>query len=113
MISGHIDAIKFLLENGAIVDSQDEQFKTPLHCAAEKGFDFFFHFQLKDKKILIISLLGHVNVTKMLILNGANVNENNFHFEYSTPLHIAAEKGFFFFKLKPFFVWSKIIDWVH
>lgn len=30
----------------------------------------------------------------MLILNGANVNENNFHFDYSTPLHLGAKSGF-------------------
>src|SRR6266545_2358708 len=37
-IHDHVEAVKFLLENGANIDAQNSSDMTPLHLAAKQGF---------------------------------------------------------------------------
>ena len=68
--TGNMEIVKYLLKEGAEIDSKDFASWTPLHFACQ---------------------YSHLEITKYLIEEGAEVNCcNNFGW---TPLHIASEKG--------------------
>ena len=65
-----LDIVKQLCENGAMVDSKDEDRNTPLHLAA---------------------LSGNLKVVQYLIKKGANINAKDI--DKWTALHFAAASG--------------------
>lgn len=70
-LNGHADAIKVLVELGAILESEDREYKhKPLHKAAYKG---------------------KIEAIKQLVECGAELESENTHKE--TPLYYAAEHG--------------------
>ena len=70
---GHIEVIDELLKYNPLLDAKDRQKRTPLYLALTHGF------------------LGHINVVKKLVKNGANLNFKNDYF-CKTVLHAAASK---------------------
>jgi ankyrin repeat protein len=68
---GHLPVVKYLLENGANVNSTS-MIHTPLLAAAENG---------------------HLEVVKFLLTKGATVNATG-QYRKDTPLHVAAQNGF-------------------
>lgn len=68
--SGNLEAVKFLLENNALVDFIGKKTSAPLHIAC---------------------LNGHFEIVKLLIHNKANINKLNG--AQQTPLSLAKEKN--------------------
>ena len=66
VVSGNIEPVKFLLENGSNIEEKNLEGNTPLHIALESN----------NEKMI-----------KFLIEIGSNIEEKNF--EGNTPLHIA------------------------
>ncbi|MFP3025404.1 MAG: ankyrin repeat domain-containing protein, partial [Wolbachia sp.] len=67
--NGHLDVVKYLVENGANLEAKGYNGKTPLHMA---------------------SLIGHLDVVKYLISKGASINAKDK--DGKTPLDIAIDK---------------------
>ena len=87
---GHVDIVRFLIDQGAAVNSKNDDLVAPLYLASQRG-------QFRVAKILIqrgnaqVNALtrnkwtalhkacegGHLNVVKLLIENGASVNIEN------------------------------------
>lgn len=83
-----------LIDHGADVSARDNRNHTPSDWAAENG-NKFIHFCARMDVIRFLFHLGHLDVAKVLIDHGADVNtkaENNW-----TPLHQAARFGNRFF----------------
>lgn len=108
-ILGHESAFKILLEQGAnINDTHGSWRNTVLNSAALSGyflwilhFSSFLHFThtlifswivCNYVRTFISFCLGNINIIKILLENGADVNAKSN--EGDTPLHIAAKKGF-------------------
>lgn len=70
---GHVDVVDFLTDKGANVNAIDEDNWTPLICSTLPG-NTLFHFC--DRMTIILTLVapGHLNVVKLLIEKGANVD---------------------------------------
>ena len=68
--NGHLEIVKILIQNGAIVNATNKCEYTPLNIAAENG---------------------HLEVVKILLINGADTKIGN-QFKW-IPLHCAAIKG--------------------
>ena len=79
--------VKALLKAGANINTTDENNKTPLYLASEKGYEEIVNILLsykeikvdtKDKKgltpLMIASSKGYLNIVKALVNKGANVN---------------------------------------
>ena len=66
---GHIEVVRFLVENGASVNILGRDGRTPLYFAA---------------------LDGHIDVVRFLVENGADVNPRS---HFTTPLDIALSSG--------------------
>lgn len=78
-----------LIDYGADINSKNAIGETPLMLAARKGNSW-----TELKTIFVIhqfQFLGHENVTKILIENGANVNASLF--SGRTALYYAIQKG--------------------
>lgn len=76
--SGNVKVMKFLIEHGADIDSQDIIGQTALHCAAVSGNCFNSYFW----KTCLYSLwsfckVGHTEAVKFLVEHGASVNATN------------------------------------
>jgi len=71
VIENDIEAVKFLIDKGAEVDSRDNSGSTPLMHAAQ---------------------LGHLEMCLLLMESGADVNAKDNLMDY-TPLHYAAQAG--------------------
>ncbi len=103
---GKLDAVKLLLDDGALIcNIPNKDGQTALHRAAEKGKTEVVRFLLSHNKSDVNTVdswgrvplhwaarYGHMDVAKLLIENGANVNEKTV--KNWTPLHMAAEHGF-------------------
>lgn len=105
---GNLLIVKFLVENGALLNTKDCLGNTPLHDAVKEGNLNIVRYLIKNKANLNVynnsynTPLHYACMTskhpfqireiiKLLISCGANVNEiNKFN---QTPLHIACEKG--------------------
>lgn len=111
--SGRADIVRILIEHGAEVNAKQKTGLTPLHLAALKGNCLCFYFQ---KRLLFNFNLftGHVEVVRLLIKRGVDVDAKEMH-EY-TPIHLASQNGnysrakgkkgwcfFIFFKENSFF----------
>lgn len=106
----NVEAVLFLLEKGADCNSLDQNGKSCLHYAIEKGhFNIVAHLLNKgvdinqrssegDTPILFASQYKNINVLRLLIKNGANIFDSN-EKDGSTCLHYAAAKGFVEFVL--------------
>ena len=66
---GHLEIVRFLLENGADVEARSRDGFTPLHSVAQED---------------------HADVLELLIQKGSNVNTPNVNDNGNTTLHYAA-----------------------
>ncbi|MCL7043967.1 hypothetical protein MKW94_006088, partial [Papaver nudicaule] len=82
---GHLDTVKYLLEKGANADASNDTGYTPLQCAAANGDTKIIALLLSKgvqvdvatmpgTALQIAAGLGHRDVVKMLLDNGANPN---------------------------------------
>ena len=102
-VSGHEDAGRWLLENGADVDAPSQDLSTPLHTAAQHGHLTFVHALLDSgagvnhvtrdgtTPLSMAARGGYVKITSLLIQSGANVNLATR--DHATPLYFAAMMG--------------------
>lgn len=97
--------VKLLIDAGAQINIQEDAFhKTPLHYAAESGYDDILNLLLKahadvDKQSIsgmtplhCASLRGKTRCVELLLTHGACVNTHDIVDE-QTPLHSAAQQG--------------------
>ncbi|RDD41717.1 Transient receptor potential cation channel subfamily A member 1 [Trichoplax sp. H2] len=105
-MKGTIAALYYLHENGASLNSLDEEGNTLLHVAAKgnhrdtvklileatKAKDVNTKNTFGQKPIHIAAKYGHNRVIQNMIRNGADINSRDNYFYY--PLHYAAEGGF-------------------
>ncbi len=100
--SGKVDIIRYLLEQGAEVDSEDSSGATPLFHAAmaghtavcglllDKGADVNAEHETGYTPLHAASKNGHVGVVKLLLDRGADVQSHDT--VVGTPLHLATNK---------------------
>ena len=69
-MEGNLELVKYLISEGANIESKDNDNFTPLHFAA---------------------LEGHLNIVEYLLSEGANIECKTF--QNGTPLHIASYHG--------------------
>ncbi len=81
--ANHFEAVKFLVDNGADVDSRNYDGSTPLHGAVE----YLITGQMRMPMRSI-----DIKLTRFLLDHGADVNAVNNNGE--TPLHIAVSNGY-------------------
>jgi len=101
--SGHLNRVKFLLDAGAGIESQDYDNNTILHLAAKNGhldavqYIFEAGANLEAENINLDTLLilavenGHLDIVLALLEAGANIKSSNEM--YQTPLSIASKNG--------------------
>ena len=102
--SGSIELINQLIENGADVNTKDDNGWTPLHWAAFRGHEGVVKLLINNKASVDIknnhaetplhyaAYNGHEGVAELLLKhNSIDVNATNGYNE--TPLHFAAENG--------------------
>jgi len=80
---GYFEVSKVLIDSGADIELKSEGW-TPLHCASGNGLFLSVMYQPSG--------IGHVEIAKLLILKGSDVNATHDRFG-NTPLHEAAERG--------------------
>ncbi|XP_050405831.1 transient receptor potential cation channel subfamily A member 1 homolog [Patella vulgata] len=101
---GFLDIVKCLLENGADLDSKNEEEQTPVHLAARYGRTIIVKELVKhDKSVVydededsntalhLAAMYGHDKVVEILIEFGSDVAARNYN--QWTPLDLAASKG--------------------
>ncbi|XP_070189192.1 transient receptor potential cation channel subfamily A member 1 homolog isoform X2 [Littorina saxatilis] len=101
---GYLDVVKLLLENGADIDSKNEEEQTPVHLAAKFGrTNIVREIVRRDKSVLndedensntalhLSAQFGHNKVAAILLELGADVSARNYN--QWTPLDLAASKG--------------------
>ena len=94
---GHLEIAKYLTSKGAIIEKKDNGFKTPLDCALQHKNDLVSLFLIQksprqksrfDSPLLVAIRQNHFDIVKLLIENGANVDEER---KGCVPLHSAAK----------------------
>ncbi|KAK3088028.1 hypothetical protein FSP39_013681 [Pinctada imbricata] len=101
---GYLGCVKILLENGASMESKNEEEQTPIHLAAKHGRTNVVKEFVKRKKnsvneedensetpLHLAAINGHKKVVQVLLQFGADVAARNSLLW--TPLDCAAEKG--------------------
>ncbi|KAI5849160.1 ankyrin repeat-containing domain protein [Tricharina praecox] len=101
---GHVEAVKFLLEQGIEVDSRDLMRDTPLHNAASGGHDSVIRLLLEKGAEIQAGNNGletplhmaclhakEVSTVRILLEHGADPNAHSLGTQCTTPLHIAAQ----------------------
>jgi ankyrin repeat protein len=100
---GHLDIVRYLLNNGARPNVRDVTERTPIHLAASRGFASIVVSLLnkrafinamdrnRKKPIHYASEYGHVNIIRLLLERGVNVNQYDIF--RKTPLHYAVENN--------------------
>ncbi|XP_068215516.1 transient receptor potential cation channel subfamily A member 1 homolog [Palaemon carinicauda] len=104
VMKGHLEAMAFLLEQGAVPDTKNEEQETVLHIASKRGYACIIQALLPhsctmlnaenedlDTPLHLACKWGHEEVVRLLLDAGADVKATNSSF--STPLHLAAFKG--------------------
>ena len=99
---GHIDAVKFLKENGANIEARDENSLSPLMLGVQKGQIGIIDYLLDHGAVLNVKAIQddneqgkelRVKILKLLIRRGAVLLVNNIDRDQKTPLHLAAQNG--------------------
>lgn len=100
---GYEGIVRYLLGNGALVNSYDDRFMSPLHMAVvnqhegvvkalvEAGADINAWGEYSYTPLHMAVKYGSVTIVKTLIEAGAEIDKRN-DFE-QTPLHLAASEG--------------------
>ena len=97
------ELIKLLIEAGANVNAKENDGRTPLMCAADKGHSEIVKLLIENgadvnaknnyghTSLMCAAGKGHTEIVKLLIEKGANVNAKNNYGR--TPLMYAADEG--------------------
>lgn len=101
---GHEEVVQYLLDQGAEVDVQDENFGSSLHAAAEDGSTSVVR-QLLDhsanvnltgglhrRPLNAAAYYGHIEVVQLLLQKGADIDPDE-EYRYGSALGAAARKG--------------------
>lgn len=70
---GYLNVAEFLIENGADVNAKGDDNDTPLMYAAQKGIQLIYFCEGMKINHLFVTL-GCLDIAKLLIDNGADVN---------------------------------------
>lgn len=98
--NGHLDVVKMLLEKGVDVNTEDDNFRTPLILASINGFTEIVRLLLEKggtqgpsavSPLIAAARGGHVEIVRILLEKGYNVNTSNS--VRNTALIIAASIG--------------------
>lgn len=89
-ISGDLERVKYLLDNGTAVDAEDADKRTALHWAAANGRIELVEFLVNEKNaninhadedkwtpLMSAASAGHADVVNFLLSKGASVNAVN------------------------------------
>ncbi len=95
-LEGQDKIVKLLIEFGVDINTKSKYFPTPLEAAAGKGYINTVKLLTQNRAkigegVIEASLHGHLEVAKLLIAKGADVNTKNKYSE--TALNFATEKG--------------------
>ena len=100
---GHLEVVKFLIENRALVDAKDGSGMTPLmaadrleviKCLIENGADIHVKSNQGLTCLHYAIIPGEYEIVKFLIENGANVNERGINeMNGTTALQLAVQQG--------------------
>ncbi len=103
---GHTDVVKILLEKGANIQIKTNDEDTCLHLAIKHGHIYIVQILAQNKWLIaeknkdkfsplgLATKLNHIEVVNCLLQLGVEFEVQN-RFLGDTPLHIAAENGFF------------------
>jgi ankyrin repeat protein len=104
---GHVDVVRFLLQNGAQIDGASKAGSTALHMAAREGRTQVVQLLCSSNAmvssktavggatpIFLAAQGGHVKVMNILIKHRAD-SKASCGASKTTPLHVAAERGHF------------------
>jgi ankyrin repeat protein len=91
--NGRVDVVKLLLNHGADPNARDYRGRTPLHYAAEYGYSDIVRLLLEHGTLSLFDAVtkGDVEGVKLWLERGVDPNVN---VGGSTPLHVAAERGY-------------------
>lgn len=96
---GKVEAMKVLISRGLEVDARNEEQETPLHKAAWHGILLkFFYWKHNQSNVFMwrklsnFQIADRVEIAKILIKHGANVNAKD-GIGQRTPLHLVAVNG--------------------
>ncbi|XP_052238609.1 transient receptor potential cation channel subfamily A member 1 homolog [Dreissena polymorpha] len=102
--NGHVNVVKFLIENGAMVTLKNDREQTPIHLAAIKGYvgvvqaivahdktTLNDHDENSDTALHLAASNGHVQLVHVLLTLGANHEIMNSNLQ--TPIAAAAANG--------------------
>ena len=94
-----LQIVEFLLENGAKINEENKKGYSPLYIAVSKGFKQSVEIMIKheaniDLEYLLLTATkkGYIDIAKILIANGAKLEEKDAHGGY-TPLILATLLG--------------------
>lgn len=108
VIRGKLNVAALLIKNGARVNEYNAQGITPLHIAAQKGYEFILNYLLKKgarrstnvaenkhgmTPLIMAARMGHLNVVKILIRKGAKIDTKDR--DGDTALRYAVRMGRF------------------
>ncbi len=101
---GHEEIVQYLLENGAKIDVQDDDYGTPLYVAAEngcvnvvkqlleRGADVNLVGGLHHRPLNSAAFHGHAEIAQLLLLKNVEVDPEE-DYRYGSALGAAARKG--------------------
>ena len=98
---GNISVVKELLSHNPIVDIENNEDCTPIFLASVEGHALIIkeflnchgELALYEDSLPMVAFWGHLEIVKMLLEHGADVNIRNMDNKGDTPLHYAALNG--------------------